>query len=266
MNVFKSNVFASNVFESNVFAPDADSGVTGTLAVTEGADTMSASGTLTITGTIAATNGGDSAALAGAETFSGALAVQNANDSASLAGAETFSGTLAASAAGDAADFDGTVTANITGTMAVTNGDDTMVAVGTGGSVTPPVGGAGGSSRRERKQKIEKVVQRRPKDVTGVMTANEGSDGVKAVGEVDNTRRAQMAAFSAGDSAHAIGRVKEPRAVMAARRASRPAYEPAVDAYEIRRSQLRFGRDLVLESQTDIDSREKAELEEIAAL
>ncbi len=65
-------------------------GISGTLAVTEGADAASFTASEIFTGALAATDGADTAGFSGAEIFLGALAVTEGADLAA------FGGTVAA--------------------------------------------------------------------------------------------------------------------------------------------------------------------------
>jgi hypothetical protein len=93
-------------------------GVTGTLAVTDAADTLSASGTFTpaaVTGTLAVTDEADTLSASGTVTGPG-----------------TVTGTLAVTDATDTLSASGTFTPGaVTGTLAVTDGTDTISASGT---------------------------------------------------------------------------------------------------------------------------------------
>jgi hypothetical protein len=136
------------------------SGVSGTLAVSEGHDTLAAAGTTTILGTLAKTNNNDTLAAAGTTTISGSLAKTNQNDTSAASGTTTVVGTLAKTNADDTLAASGSVGGAISGTLAKTNQDDTSAASGTtkilgtlaktngddtsnasGAAGTPPVGG-----------------------------------------------------------------------------------------------------------------------------
>jgi hypothetical protein len=132
--------------------PPATGGATGTAAVTEAADTSTASGTETFTGTSATTEAADTSTASGTETFTGtsatteeadtstasgthtdnvtgSAAVTEADDTSAASGTETFTGTSATTEADDTATAAGTLT--ITGTAAVTEAADTSTASGT---------------------------------------------------------------------------------------------------------------------------------------
>jgi hypothetical protein len=111
--------------------PPVSAGATGTAAVTEEADTSTASGTETFTGTSAATEADDTSTATGTETFTGTAAATEADDTSTASGTETFTGTSATTEEADTSTASGTHTENVTGTVAVTEADDTSSASGT---------------------------------------------------------------------------------------------------------------------------------------
>jgi hypothetical protein len=136
--------------------PPASAGATGTAAVTEEADTSTATGTETFTGTSATTEAADTSTTSGAETFTGTsataeeadtstasgthtenvtgtVAIAEANDTSAASGIETFTGTSATTEADDTSSATGALT--ISGTSATTEADDAAAASGTVGSV-----------------------------------------------------------------------------------------------------------------------------------
>lgn len=122
--------------------------VTGTLARTNANDTSSASGTTTVTGTLARTNANDTSSASGSVGggSSGTLAYTNANDTPSASGTTTVIGTLARTNANDSVSASGAAGV-VSGTVAVTNRDDTATAEGRG---APATGGGGGGKKRKR--------------------------------------------------------------------------------------------------------------------
>lgn len=122
----------------------APAGATGTIAVTQGADTADVDGTHTpppITGTISPTQAADTANFDGTATppaVTGTVASTQADDTADLAGTFelSFTGTIGATQSADTADFEATFTpAPITGTLSPTQSADTADFDGTH---TPP--------------------------------------------------------------------------------------------------------------------------------
>jgi hypothetical protein len=111
--------------------PPASAGATGTAAVTEEADTSTASGTETFTGTSAATEAADTSTATGTETFTGTAAAAEADDTSSASGTETFTGTSATTEEADTSTASGTHIENVTGTVAATEADDTSTATST---------------------------------------------------------------------------------------------------------------------------------------
>jgi hypothetical protein len=112
----------------------AAAGTSGTIAVTEAADAMSASGTSTVTGTIAVTEANDAPAMSGTSTVAGTIAVTEAADTMSASGTSAIAGTIAVTEAADAMSAIGT--SAIAGTIAVTEASDAMTATGVAGSVS----------------------------------------------------------------------------------------------------------------------------------
>jgi hypothetical protein len=89
-------------------------GVTGSAAVTEEADTSTASGTLTITGTSTTTEAADTSTASGTLTITGTSTTTEAADTSTASGSSAES---------------------VTGTCAVTEEADTSTASGSGGVV-----------------------------------------------------------------------------------------------------------------------------------
>lgn len=139
-----------------IFVSVSGSGSTGTVAVTNANDTVSATGTTTVIGTLARTNANDSASASGTTTIIGALATTNANDTCSASGdvGGSISGSVAYTNANDSAAGFGTTTVvgtaapisandtlaaggttTIVGAIATTNADDTISATGVAGTI-----------------------------------------------------------------------------------------------------------------------------------
>jgi len=117
--------------------------ITGTMASTETADSMSASGTVVtaVTGTMAAAGAADSMAASGSEVFTGTLAAVNAGSTMAASGAEVFTGTLTGAGAADSMAASGSVsdpTPPVTGTLAATGANDSLTANGT---IIAPIAG-----------------------------------------------------------------------------------------------------------------------------
>ena len=104
------------------------SGVTGTIAVTEDADTTAITAIETFSGTIAVTEAADSTAIAATETFTGTIGVTEAADSTSIAATETFSGTIAVTEADDTTAIAGVET--FSGTISATEDPDSTAITG----------------------------------------------------------------------------------------------------------------------------------------
>lgn len=115
--------------------PATSSGVTGTASITEGADTVSASGTVqtVITGTATITEGADTASAAGNVVITGSAAFTEGQDTVSASGTVTGGG-VAGSASftegADTANASGTVQQVITGTASQVEAADTIAASG----------------------------------------------------------------------------------------------------------------------------------------
>jgi hypothetical protein len=157
--------------------PPAASSATGTAAVTEAADTSTASGTETFTGTVAVTEAVDTSAATGTETFTGTAAVTEADDTSSATGTETIAGTVAATEEADTSTASGTHIENATGTVAATEADDTSTASGT-------------------------------ETITGTVTTTEADDTSTAAGTLTIT--GTVAATEADDTSTASGTVTVP--------------------------------------------------------
>lgn len=147
--------------------------VTGSLAQTEGTDTLIASGALTASGTLAQTDGTDTLvasgtvgsssvsgdvnvtdstdaiAASGTLTAIGSLALTDTTDALSATGALTAAGTLSLTDGADTLVADGTVAASsISGDLSVTDGADVLLASGTGGATVELLGGGPGGPKR----------------------------------------------------------------------------------------------------------------------
>jgi hypothetical protein len=133
----------------------ASSGITGTAAPTEGADTSAASGTLTanISGTLAQTEGADTSAASG-----------------NVTGSKT--GTVAVTEGADTSAASGTIQTFITGTIAATNGDDTSAGSGT---VTAPNSIEGTAAIIELADTLAASGIRNT-TITGTIAVTEGAD------------------------------------------------------------------------------------------
>jgi len=111
----------------------APAGAVGDLAVTEGADTFDATGTVsggaaTVTGTLAVTEGADTFSAAGVSINRGALAVTEAGDTFAATGVSINRGALAVTEGADTFTAGGVSVER--GTLAVTEGADTFTAGG----------------------------------------------------------------------------------------------------------------------------------------
>ena len=107
-------------------------GITGTLAVTETADTLSATGTaplVAITGTLSVTESPDTVTAAGTVQVRGTLTATQANQTIVATGGVTVSGTLVISQAPQTITANGTI--QVRGTLAVTQANHTLTATGT---------------------------------------------------------------------------------------------------------------------------------------
>jgi len=117
--------------------------VEGTLVATEAADTFSASGDVLVEGTLAATEAADTfeaEGTVGDATVTGTLAVTDGADSFSSSGDVLVEGNLIATEAADVFEAEGSVsTPSITGTLAAVDGADTFSASGDSGNTPGPV-------------------------------------------------------------------------------------------------------------------------------
>jgi hypothetical protein len=109
----------------------AGTGITGTLAVTETADTLSATGTaplVAITGTLSVTESPDTVTAAGTVQVRGTLTATQANQTIVATGGVTVSGTLARTQANHT--LVATGTGLVSGTLGITQANQTLVATG----------------------------------------------------------------------------------------------------------------------------------------
>lgn len=116
----------------SIWLPYAASGVTGSAAVTEAADTASASGAVQVSGSAAATEAADTSSASATVDVSGSAAVTEAADTSAATGAVDISGSAAVTEAADTSAASGTVSGGAaTGTADVTEADDSVAASGT---------------------------------------------------------------------------------------------------------------------------------------
>lgn len=151
-------------------------GVTGTLAVTEANDTLSASGAVTVTGSISVTESADTLSSSGVVTVSGSLSVTEAADTLSASGVVSsgIDGTVSVTEANDTSAASGTVTS--TGSINVTEAADTCAASGTVG-----VGGTISVTEANDTCASSGTVAT---IITGTVSVNESNDTCVAVGTV----------------------------------------------------------------------------------
>lgn len=121
------------------------SGISGTAAPTQAADTASASGVLGYTGTVARSQAAQTSAASGAviNPVTGTSAATQAANTSTASGILGYSGTSAATQASQTSTASGTVAAGISGTAAVTQANQTAAAsgiLGYAGSAAPSQG------------------------------------------------------------------------------------------------------------------------------
>lgn len=107
--------------------------VIGSAAKTNSDDTASAAGTTSVIGVVAKTEGRDTASASGSPNDVGASSATESHDSISASGTTTIVGAGASTEARDTAAASGSPV--LVGVLAKTNGDDTAVASGTAGSI-----------------------------------------------------------------------------------------------------------------------------------
>jgi hypothetical protein len=112
--------------------------ITGTLALTQADQTVSAQGKVLVGGTLAVTEDPDTISGAGKVLVGGTLSITEAADTISAAGSVLVSGTLSATEAPDTISAAGKVL--VGGTLSISEDPDTILAAGTvsGGVASPP--------------------------------------------------------------------------------------------------------------------------------
>ena len=108
--------------------------VSGTAAITEGADTAAGVGTDSVAGTATITESADTVAGVGTDSVSGTAAITEGADVAAGTGTDAVSGTAAISEGHDTAV--GAGTNSVSGTAAISEASDTASAAGSAGAVT----------------------------------------------------------------------------------------------------------------------------------
>ena len=109
----------------------ASGGISGAAAITEAADTLSATGAVAIDGDASITEGSDTSASTAALSIAAAAAISEADDASSATGALAIAGALAATEADDTLSAAGAAGAGaISGVLAVTEADDALSAAG----------------------------------------------------------------------------------------------------------------------------------------
>jgi hypothetical protein len=186
--------------------------VKGTIAATETADTMAASGLENMLGPLAATETADTMAAAGLAGIRGPLAATESADTMSGAGLETVTGTLTATESADT--MAATGQAGIRGALAATETNDTMAASGLetiSGAVaatetadtmaaTGLAGIRGSSSMTEANDTMSAAGL---ETMTGALAATEANDTMSADGQAGI--RGALAATEANDTMSATG-------------------------------------------------------------
>ena len=122
----------SNSSDDWVLVVDLLNDATGSMAVTQAAQTSSITGTITLTGSMAVTQAAQTSAITGVESFTGTTATTQAAQTMAATGVESFTGATAVTQAAQTSTISGTIT--FTGTMAVTQAAQTMTASGISGS------------------------------------------------------------------------------------------------------------------------------------
>lgn len=113
------------------FTPTA--AISGTLAVTEQNDTIDADGDLKSTGTLAVTETDDTLTASGILAYTGSTAVTETDDTLAGSGTVAISGSAATTEGDDSLAANGVIA--VTGTAAPTEQDDTLAAAGTLGTI-----------------------------------------------------------------------------------------------------------------------------------
>lgn len=149
--------------------------ITGTVAYTETADTVSASGALGFSGTISYTESADTVSASGTMGYSGTVSYTETADTVSASGSLGFSGTVAYTEAADTVAASGTVTQNITGTVAYTEADDTVAASGS-------LGFSGTVAYTEASDTVSASGTVTSTGITGTVAYTETADTVAASG------------------------------------------------------------------------------------
>lgn len=212
-------VAITNYWDNFAFA----TAVTGTVAVTDGADTSSIAGIETFSGTIAVGETADSPSISGTETFSGTIGATEAADTSSISGTADAANTIAATEAADTSVFTGTVT--ITGTIGATEAADspsisgTQTFLGTIGATeaadTPSISGSSfvsvtgtiGASEARDTSSINASTFPNP---TGTIGAAEARDTSSLVGTLIDNVTGTIGATEARDTGSSTGIIANP--------------------------------------------------------
>lgn len=177
--------------------------VTGTFAVTEAADTMSASGTVATVGTFAVTEAVDTIAASGSaqSAVSGTLALTEGADTLAASGVAATQGTLSVTEADDTLAASGAAVTAITGTLSLTEAADTLAASGVAGT-------------------------------SGTLSVTEAADTLAASGSAQTAVTGSLARNEAGDSVVVIQPTPQGGAVgyeVGYGDASGPPYDTIID-------------------------------------
>ncbi len=146
------------------------SGVSGSAAITEAADTIAAVGALIVAGTAAANEAADVVTGVGAEGVTGTAAVAEASDIVAATGAQAVAGTAAVSEAADAVSATGAE--SVAGSAAISESADAVSATGS----------AGGGGVAAIVEPADAVSASGGQSVTGSGTVTEAADVVSATG------------------------------------------------------------------------------------
>jgi hypothetical protein len=188
--------------------------ITGSADITEGADTLTAAGTVAIAGSADITEGGDTLAAAGTVDISGSADITEGGDTVSSSGTVAVSGSADITEGGDTLAAAGTV--DISGSADITEASDTVSSSGTvavngsaditeGGDTLTAAGTVDISGSADITEEADTLAASGTVDISGSADITEEADTLTASGTVDISGSADIT--EASDTVSSSGTV-----------------------------------------------------------
>ena len=162
-------------------------GVSGGLTVTQANETLSAAGTVLVSGTLSQTQANETLSAAGGPRVGGTLSATQANETIAATGGPVVAGTLTTTQAAETLSATGSVISGISGNLNLTQAAQTLSAAGNVASL-PPITAV--LSLVQASQIV--VAQAQVSAVTGALTATQGDQHLSASGRIGSGSGARV--------------------------------------------------------------------------